>query len=144
MQNLIDQTNANRPGRITPSVWPRSWPKSESSSILVNSCSHWSSVQRTLFSVLSQAVTSLSVLDNIDSSSDSFPFSQAVNFLGSIWYFFERGTEFIPLRVPPYRGLIDQFPVNLNAVNIDAYFKLVSEVKINVAHTPMELTVSDR
>ena len=43
-----------------------------------------------------------------------------------------------------YRGLIDRFPVNLNTMNIDAYFKLVSDVKINIAHTPMELTDSDR
>jgi hypothetical protein len=46
----------------------------------VKTCSHWSSVQRTLFSVLSQEleVTDSSVRDNIDSSSDSFPFSRAM------------------------------------------------------------------
>ena len=75
MQVLIDATNAKTPGRITPAMGAQLL-KVELD--LGEHCQHWSSVQRTLFSVLSQAVSNTSVLDNIDSSTDSFPFPRAM------------------------------------------------------------------
>jgi hypothetical protein len=69
MQDLIDYTDTNTRGHITPAM--------EEQLIKIKldfgeHCQHWSSVQRTLFSVLSQAVSNISVLDNMDSS-NGFP-----------------------------------------------------------------------
>ncbi len=70
MQDLINATNAKK--HIDPDMEAR-LHKVEID--LGEHCQHWSSVQRTLVSVLSQAIINTSVLDSIDSSSDSFSFS---------------------------------------------------------------------
>ena len=74
MEALIDANNAKTPGRITgtPAMGAQLL-KVELD--LGEYCQHCSSVQRTLFLVLSQAVSNTSALDNNDSSNDSFPFS---------------------------------------------------------------------
>ncbi len=71
MQALIDAIDTKTPGRITPAMEAQLL-KVELD--LCEHCQHWSSVQHSLFSVLSQAVSNTSVLDKIDSSSNSFPF----------------------------------------------------------------------
>jgi hypothetical protein len=88
MQDLIDDTNAKTPERITPAM--------EAQLIKVEldfgeQCQHLSSVQG-----IFQAVLNTSVLDNIDSMIDSFPFSRAIKILRDHFEFvFERGTEVI-------------------------------------------------
>ncbi len=68
MQVLINATNAKTPGRITPAMAAVKLLKVEFE--LGKHCQHWASIQRTLFSVLTQAVSNTSILDNIDSSTD--------------------------------------------------------------------------
>ena len=43
-----------------------------------------------------------------------------------------------------YRSQIDRFPAKLTNDNIDGYFSSVYEVKINIAHTPIQPILSDR
>ncbi len=42
-----------------------------------------------------------------------------------------------------YRSHIDEFPTQLTYENVDAYFKTVSDVKINIAYTPIEVSLFD-
>jgi hypothetical protein len=63
MHALIDTTNAKTPGRITPAMEAQLL-KVELD--LGEYFQYWSSVQRSLFLVLSQAVSNSSVLVNID------------------------------------------------------------------------------
>ena len=141
MQHLIDATNAKTPGRITPAM--------EAQLLKVEldfgeHCQHWSSVQRTLFSVLSQAVSNTSVFDNIDSSTDSFPFSRAMKIFRDRFDLFLNAGQNLSKFKSHYRSQIDAFPAKLSADNVEAYFKLVSDVKINIAHTPIQPSLSDR
>ena len=141
MQRLIDATNAKTPGRITP-VMEAQLIKVELD--LGEHCQHWSSVQRTLFSVLSQAVSNTSVLDNIDSSTDSFPFSRAMKIFRDRFDLFLNAGQNLSKFESHYRSQINGFPAKLTADNVEAYFRLVSDVKINIAHTPIQPSLSDR
>jgi hypothetical protein len=103
-------------------------------------------VQRISFSVLSQAVSNTSVLDNIDSSTDSFPFSRAMKiFRDRFDLFLNVGQNLSKYESDSlYRSQIDGFPTKLTYENVDAYFKTVSDVKINIAYTPIQVSLSDR
>ena len=141
MQVLIDATNAKTPGRITPAMGAQLL-KVELD--LGEHCQHWSSVQRTLFSVLSEAVSNTSVLDNIDSSTDSFPFSRAMKIFRDRFDLFLSAGQNLSTYETLYRSQINGFQTNLTDDNVEAYFRLVSDVKINIAHTPIQASLSDR
>jgi hypothetical protein len=141
MQVLIDATNAKTLGRITPAMEAQLL-KVELD--LGEHCQHWSSVQKTLFSVLSHAVSSTFVLDNIDSSTNSFPFSRAIKIFRDRFDLFLNAGQNLFKYESLYRSQIDGFPTKLTYENVDAYFKTISYVKMNIAYTPIQVSLSDR
>ncbi len=42
-----------------------------------------------------------------------------------------------------YRSQIDGFPTKLTYENVHAYFKTVSEIMIDIAYTPIQVSLSD-
>ena len=139
MQDLINDTNAKRPGRITPTM--------EAQLIKVEIdlgefCHHWTFAQQALFNQLLQALEDPSILDDIDVSSDAFPFSRAMKRLRDQFeLFFESNqTQFETV----YRSQIENFPDKPNSANIEKYFKTVLEVKQNIGNTPLAFSITDR
>ena len=135
MQDLINDTNAKRPGRITPTM--------EAQLIKVEIdlgefCHHWTFAQQALFNQLLQALEDPSILDDIDVSSDAFPFSRAMK--NQFELFFESNqTQFETV----YRSQIENFPDKPNSANIEKYFKTVLEVKQNIGNTPLAFSITD-
>ena len=139
MQKLIDETNAKRPGRITPAMEAQLL-KVEID--LGEYCHNWTFAQQALFNQLSQALEDPSILDNIDVSSDAFSYSRAMKMLRDQYELFleSNQTRFETV----YRSQIENFPDKPNSVNIEKYFKTVFEVKQNINNTPLAFSITDR
>jgi hypothetical protein len=75
MQDLVDATYTETPARNTPAMGAKLLKVALD---LGEHFQHWASVQRNLFSVLSQAVSNTSAHDNVDCSTDSIPFSRSM------------------------------------------------------------------
>jgi hypothetical protein len=139
MQDLIDDTNVKRPGRITPTMAGQLL-KVELD--LGEYCHHWTFAQQSLFSQLLQAMEDSSILDGIHVSSDAFPFSRGMKRLRDKFerHFQSNQTDFEAV----YRSQIRNFPDMPNSANIEKYFKTVLAVKQNIENTPLESSISDR
>jgi hypothetical protein len=82
--------------------------------------------------------------DYTDSSTDSFPFSRAMKIFRDRFDLFLNTGQNLSKYESLYRSQIDGFPTKLTNENVEAYFKSLSDVKINIANTPIQASLSDR
>ena len=143
MDQLILNTNAKFPNRITPAM------NASLLAIEVDLAEHfgiWGAIQRTLFNSLNSAVENKSVFNSIDAHSDYFCFSRAMKIFRDRFDLFLNSGQILTLLEDRFKDrLRNSFdPQNLDIKSFDKFLDCVSDIKRCARHTPMDIALNDR